>query len=283
MGEFDRSSKWLVKHHGDAILRLAGVTGVLSWKAVQTDLVQPAQLPDGLLEAHLAPGSEPRLFVLEIATYPERRVEEQALRDLMLVYLQHRVMPEVITLVLHPKGKLRVSRGASRAAPGGVTKLHASWKVVELWTVPASELLRTAEPGLMPWVPLTAFDDPPEVVLEQCREVIRLAPEEEQASLIAVTQVLTRLRYNEPGLLQLLGGRRMIESPLLDEIRTEILTKNIARVLRVRFGELPGELETVLFSIRDEARLEALFDHAVRCGSLTEFRLGLDGGGASTS
>ena len=29
---YDRSSKWLIEHHGDSILRLAGVDDVIAWK-----------------------------------------------------------------------------------------------------------------------------------------------------------------------------------------------------------------------------------------------------------
>ena len=47
--KFDRGSKWLIQHHGDSILRLGGVTGVLTWKPVSAELVQPKQLPDGLV------------------------------------------------------------------------------------------------------------------------------------------------------------------------------------------------------------------------------------------
>jgi hypothetical protein len=32
---YDRSSKWLIQHHGDSILRLAGLTGLVSWKPLQ--------------------------------------------------------------------------------------------------------------------------------------------------------------------------------------------------------------------------------------------------------
>jgi hypothetical protein len=42
---FDKSSKWLIQHHGDAILRLAGVTNVAAWRALQAELVQPRCLP----------------------------------------------------------------------------------------------------------------------------------------------------------------------------------------------------------------------------------------------
>jgi hypothetical protein len=38
--QYDKSSKWLIQHHGNSILRLAGVEGVVSWSALQPG--QPA-------------------------------------------------------------------------------------------------------------------------------------------------------------------------------------------------------------------------------------------------
>src|SRR3982750_3457037 len=109
MHEYDRGSKWLIQHHGDAILRLAGIRDLVSWRALQAEVVQPRQLPDGLLEVRLAGRSDPDLFVLELATYPEPRLNEQIARDVMLVYLDRRVVPEVVALVLHPKGRFRAA------------------------------------------------------------------------------------------------------------------------------------------------------------------------------
>jgi hypothetical protein len=74
----DRSSKWLLEHHGDSVLRLSGVTGFLSWCSVRSELTHPRQLPDGLLEATFPGQAEPALYVVEVATYPERRAEEEA-------------------------------------------------------------------------------------------------------------------------------------------------------------------------------------------------------------
>ena len=65
MHDYDRTSKWLIQHHGDAILRLAGVADVVSWRPLQAELVQPRQLPDGLIEARRAGRDEPDLFVLD--------------------------------------------------------------------------------------------------------------------------------------------------------------------------------------------------------------------------
>ena len=70
MQEYDRTSKWLIQHHGDSILRLAGVDDLVSWRPLQAELVQPRQLPDGMIEAFRAGRIEPDVFVLELATYP---------------------------------------------------------------------------------------------------------------------------------------------------------------------------------------------------------------------
>jgi len=52
---------------------------------------------------------------------------------------------------------------------------------------------------MMPWVPLMQADEPPQIVLQRCREVIdRHAQAEEHDHLITVTQVFTRLRYKDP-------------------------------------------------------------------------------------
>src|SRR5262245_47712883 len=101
----DRSSKWLIQHHGDSILRLGGLRAIRSWRALPSDLVQPRRLPDGLLEVFLADQVEPAYFIVEIATYPQTRVAPQMLRDAMLFFLDRGLLAELLTLVLHPKGQ----------------------------------------------------------------------------------------------------------------------------------------------------------------------------------
>ena len=302
MGDYDRSSKWLIQHHGDAILRLTGVEDVVAWEPLQAEVVQPAQLPDGLLQVRRAGAEEPELYLLEIATYPEERLRRQLLRDTLLVQLDREVLPEVVAVVLSARGNLQAARGASLRSPRGGTELEVRWRVVEMWTLPAEELLATGDAGLMPWVPLTSFTGPPETVLRRVRETIdRGAPEDERATLLAVTQVLTRLRYNEPQLLRILGGHRiMIESPLLDELRAEWTAEARAEaraeawaqawaearieercnvllvILRERFGAVPEEVEVALRAVRDADRLDALVTTALRCGSVEAFRAALD-------
>ncbi len=49
--EKDKGGKWLIEHHGDAILRMGGVTDLVRWQAGPAELVLPAKLPDGFLLA----------------------------------------------------------------------------------------------------------------------------------------------------------------------------------------------------------------------------------------
>jgi len=269
----DRSGKWLIEHHGDAILRLGGVTDLVKWQAAPTDLVLPTKLPDGLLFAWRAGRDRPEPYIVEIATYPELRAGEQALRDLLLFYLTRGEVPNVLVLVLRSKGKLRLPDHAHRPGSDGVTEFRARWRVVELWTVPAEPVLATADPGMMPWVPLMQSADPPEVVVRRCREVIdQNAPAEEHDGLITVTQVFTRLRYKDPNLLTILGGKSvMIESPLIREIVAEGRHKDILNILTLRFGQVPPELEAEVRSILDETVLDAVVKLTVSSPDLEHF------------
>jgi hypothetical protein len=84
MFEYDKSSKWLIQHHGDSIHRMAGVRDIDSWTALQAELVLPRQLPDGVLSVHERGQPDRDIYILEIATYPDARVPSQAVRDAAL-------------------------------------------------------------------------------------------------------------------------------------------------------------------------------------------------------
>ncbi|MFI5458417.1 MAG: hypothetical protein ACHRXM_23550, partial [Isosphaerales bacterium] len=109
----------------------------------------------------------------------------------------------------------------------------------------------------------------------------RDAPRNEHENLLAVTQFLARLRYNNQKLFQILGGRKaMIESPLVQELFQELiaertrktLIKAVIDFLVARFGSKAQALETELKTIDDEARLQALVKHAATCRTLSSFR-----------
>jgi hypothetical protein len=275
--DYDKSSKWLIQHHGDSILRLAGVEDIVSWSPLQAELVQSRRLPDGVLEVRTSGQSDPDVYILEIPTYPDARVPAQAARDTALVYLDRGIVPEVLVLFLRPKGKIEAAGSAELQSRRGWTKWRLSWRAVKLWDVPAEGLLATGDVGVIPWVPLASFTGPPEPIVRRCRSRIdRDAPPQEHENLLAVTQVLLGLRYNELSsretLSGLLGGREaMIESPVLQEIIAETKQKDIVKFLMARFGEAAQSLENELKAIDDD-RLDELVKRAATCRSLASFR-----------
>ncbi|HTU90171.1 MAG TPA: hypothetical protein VMF69_08870 [Gemmataceae bacterium] len=274
---FDKSSKWLLEHHGSSVLHLAGLRDIAACRSLQSDVVQTRHLPDGLLEVRLRGQSRPRLILVEIATYPEPRVVQQAADDLMLVYQARGVMPELLTLVLRERGQYRVPSEFEARSELGWATLHCSWKVVELWQVPAEELLAAGDVGIIPWVPLTRFEGSPRDILQRCRDRIdREAPHQERPSLLAVTQVLTKLRFPDPQLLTLFGGRQiMIDSPLIRELvaenTQETLQQAIVRFLEGRFGTVSDALAARIKAVRKKKDLDSLVSFAGQCPDLAAF------------
>jgi hypothetical protein len=278
MHEYDKSSKWLIQHHGDSILRLAGVRDIVAWRPLQAELVQSRRLPDGFLEVQHRGEDGPDHYVLEIATHPEARVADQVFDDLALVQIERHILPEVVVLFLHEKGNIEAAGSVHLRSRRGCTELNVIWTAVKLWQVPAAHLLAAGDVGLIPWVPLSQFDGPPSRIVRQCRARIdRDAPANEHENLLAVTQFLSRLRYNDPKLFQILGGRKaMIESPLVDELKAEWTRETLLRavidILVARFGPKAEALETELKAIGHESRLKELVKHAATCRTLSSFR-----------
>jgi hypothetical protein len=275
---YDKSSKWLIQHHGDSMLRLAGIGDIQSWRPAQAEVVQPRQLPDGLLEVRMRGETRDDLFLLEVATYPERRTGEQLTRDLMLVYLDRAELPEAVTLVLRPKGKYRVPSRRSLRSHHRLSSCSLAWHVVELWKVHADELLATQDVGLIPWVPLAESAVPPETLMRRCRDTIEQhAAPDERANLLAVTQVLAHLRYNDPGLSTILGGAKaMIESPLIEELVSARVQEIVLAVLESRFGEVPRALAEEIRSVTDKDQLTKAARTAASCPDLEAFRKTLE-------
>lgn len=195
-----------------------------------------------------------------------------------LVYLDRGALPEVLTLVLHPKGNLRIGDEQEIQSPHDWTRWRMQWRVVELWTIPAEQLLASGDLGAIPWVPLCRIDGPPEPIIRECRARIdRDAAPEEHENLLAVTAVLTGLRYNDPRLIAVLGGREtMLELPFLQEfsqeIRAEQAHKDIMTFLRARFTSVPPELEDELRPIQDADEFDELIRWAANCPDVDAFR-----------
>jgi hypothetical protein len=272
---FDIGSKFLVQKQGRALLLLGGAKNVRSVKAMQAELVQQKKLPDGLLEVYFEKQKKPHHVLIEVATYPERRALDQALDDLTLArsYLRGK-LPELLMIVLYPKGKFQIIGEHAVESPFGWAKLSCQWRVVELWKLDAADLLAMGDVGAVPLAPLARYDGPPEELLERCRErIVELTTGEDRTDLLAVSQVLAQLRFPQRELVNLLGGSNaMIESPLVREVVATNMQNAIFDVLKDRFAQVPREVRRLLAEVQNEKQLRKLTVLASRAESMADFK-----------
>jgi hypothetical protein len=249
---------------------------VRSCRARKAEVVQPRKLPDGLLEARLSGVKEPRLILVEVATYPEPRVVTQVGDDLRLVRQARGMLVDAVVLCLCRRGKYQVPETVEDSSPLGWSGETLRWKVVELWTLPAEGLLAAPGIGAVPLAPLGRYDGPAEVLLQRCRDRIDREGGQQKANLLAVTQVFAQLHYDRPEWLDILGGSKMIvESPLIRDIIEEsertAQVKLIVHILQDKFGPPGPEIEAGLAQVKDGVRLTHLGVRAARCDSLRAF------------
>jgi hypothetical protein len=273
---YDPSSKWLLEEHGASILYLAGERSVRSCRALKAEVVQPRQLPDGLLEVQFAGRARPTLVLVEVATYPEKRVVKQMCDDIRLVRQARGGLPEALVLCLCLRGRYRVPEQAEERSGLGWTGETLSWKVVEVWKLSAEELLAAPDIGVVPLASLAHYEGPPEVLLQRCRDRLDREGGAQRANLLAVAQVFARLHYDRPKWLDILGGRQaMIESPLIQEIveesRRAESVENIVHILQGKFGPVGPEISAGLAQLKDKDRIMRLLLQAATCATLGDF------------
>jgi hypothetical protein len=270
----DIGSKWLLHYQGKAALLLGGLKGVRRLEPMPGEIAQSRRFPDGLFRAYLAGEKEPHHVLIEVATYSEKRALKQAVDDLALAYSVLGHLPELLMLVLRPKGRFRIEGKHEVRSKLGLSCLGAEWKAVEVWTLPAAEYLESGAVGGTPWVTLMDFDGPPEALLERCAEKIeRQAHPKDRADLLAISQLMAQLRFPDPELFRLLGGEQtMIESPLLQQMIAEARHEGILDILKDRFGTVPRDVTRHLRSILDDKKLRRLNVLAGQCPDLQTFR-----------
>jgi hypothetical protein len=273
---YDPSSKWMVEEQGAGILYLGGARNVLSCKARKAEVVQPRQLPDGLLEVRFAGSAEPSLVVIEIATYPEERVVEQIQDDIRLVRQSRGVLADALVVCLAPKGNSHVPEQIQQRSALGWTSETLSWKVIEVWTMKAEELLAAPDVGAAVFALAAHHEGSPEVLLQRCRDRIEREGGKHKANLLAVAQVFARLHYDKLQWLDIFGGSKaMIESPLIQEIVEESKrvesVDNIVHVLQGKFGPVGDDISAGLTQVKEKERLRRLLLHAATCRALQDF------------
>jgi len=68
----------------------------------------------------------------------------------MLVYQDRRVLPEMLILVLRPKGAYEIPRTFELVSDQKTTRLSGEWDVKKVWEVPAKTLLDLDDVGAIP-------------------------------------------------------------------------------------------------------------------------------------
>ena len=272
--KYDIGGKWLLQNEGKGTLLVGGLENVRRTEPMPGEIIQNRRYPDGLLRAFLGNNPKPHHVLIEIATHPERRALKQALDDLTLAYSALGHLPELLMLVLRPKGTFRIEGKHTIQSQLGLARLEVHWRTVELWTLPAERFLAEGDVGAMPWVPLMHMDGKPEAVLERCAERIeREAPPEKQTDLQVISQVMTQVRFPGSDLTDLFRGvRTMIESPLIEQWRAEGVHELILDTLDDRFGSSPRDVSRLLRKIVDERKLKKLNRVAIKCANLDTFR-----------
>jgi len=280
--KYDASSKWLIETFATELLRLAGIGPVSRVRPLPGELVQSRQLPDGLVEVTFPDRAEPVLHLIEVNTYPYSRVADELLDDVLLTYLDRRVVPEVIALTLCEKGHVKIDPDIRVDSALGHTRLEASWRVVNLWELNATDFLPLTDPGMAPWVPLMKIDGPPEPVLQQCRDVIETVPAPgRKGNLLGVTQILAGLRFDEKMLESLFRVEgKMIESPVLEKWfhQRDVATRQtvLHEALEAHFGvPVPADVSAAIRVIQDEEQLKSLLPIAFTSPTLDAFRQAL--------
>lgn len=299
----DRGSKWLLERFGDTVLKLAGIRGFTSWRLSPTELVAPRRQFDGLIEVQYPNEDSTRLVVVEIVSYADGRADEQVFDDIALVHLVHRKVPDVISLILKPRGT--VAGRVEKSSRSGTVHFGGSWPVVRLWEQDAESMFADGDIGLVPWIPLARSTESPERLVSRCVERIEAVPDATtRSALSAVTQILTGLAYPGVELKHLFGGvTAMIESPVLDEVReilraryreeflneglsqglTQGLTQGLSQGklaglresirdnLAARFSAVPPGIESAIEAIHDLNRLRELHRVSAICADADEF------------
>lgn len=295
---YDKASKWLIKHYGDSLLRLAGVRDLRSWEAVQAEVVQPRRQPDGTIKAIVGDG-EVRYFIFEVATDYKPSVADQMAEDMLHVLLEQKQLPRAILLVLDPT-VAAVAGNRDYADADHVCRVRVDWQVIKLADLAADELLGLGDVGLVPWIVLTRTSLAPDDLARRCSEEIAArAPAARHEYLLSVTQVLLHIRYpyNTPDMFRFLGTKTMLaEVPFIKELldaqaaEAEKAMQKAAALaahesclgctvenLSIRFGEVPEYLLARLKQVDDLAELRRLHRASATCVDLADFEQQLAG------
>ena len=127
-------------------------------------------------------------------------------------------------------------------------------------------------------IPLTRYDGPPEVLLQQCHDrIVQNAPPDKALPLLVVSTIFASMATADRTLWDIiLEKATMIDAPLLRAVRKEGRLENarsyILDVLAARFGVVTEDVRAGINVIADESRLREFALYLVTCPDYASFR-----------
>jgi len=192
-------------------------------------------------------------------------------------------------------------------SPGDTASIQWQYRVIHVWKMQATELLKLQRPGLLPLLGQTKIDDPAVVIPQVVDALTQL--EDENLKRRLFTSLMTLVENEEIATMieKLIANEGLLmDTPFLRRLRKEALEKgleegreagleagvklglaqgailmrrqDILDALILRFdpaASIYRELEKMLADIDDEAELERLFAAAIRAANLADFQAAL--------
>lgn len=247
--------------------------------ALDREVRSPVRMVDHVFRVKSV--TEDWLAHFEAQTHYQSDLPSRLLGYAATLALQYR-LPVRTTLVL------LVEQNAPRSAPSshremcGSLSLSLDYRVIRLWELDSTAVLRAGRPKLLPWV--TLMGGPEDVLSEALRQV----RDSRDPGLAAQTVILGGLRYDENALVEMLGrNKAMISDEIVMESsyskkllrqgmeqglekglekgvlqgRLEEARRNVRKIAQLRFAELVTLPD--LDSINDPAVLEELHDRLI--------------------
>jgi hypothetical protein len=278
MAEFDHSVKIITETAGRELARVAGVE-CQRLRPVESTLPRTTeQLADRAFRA--SRGRERFVLYFEFYTRWDRNAPWDMLAKSGFLSQREHLPTVCLAFVFLPRG-FRSQGGQLQLAAAGQPTQHLWFREVPLWEQDPQPWWEEV-PGLMALYPLCRHRQQPRDAIRHATGVIEAHTPDTPArdDFLAYLNTFGQLAFPRLNVAVIIGREKMKESPFLrdimNEARIEEKRADIVTVLGRRFGqEAARSLIPLLEECTDLNRLRGLFDLALDCNSIDEFRSAL--------
>ena len=292
MGPYDLTMKRLTSEFAEDYARFAlGVdpSVVEPLKVEEVDRTLPSLLREVDFAARVEVSGQEILLLLESQTRWEGDMPERLFQYVARLRERYRLPVYPVVLVFRKRREIRTEWGMEALR---LQVVRFRYRVIGLWDVCSTEVIRKGLAGLYPLLPLMRWEgkEDAEVLEESERLVLEGTGEGElRADAYVALRVLSGLRYPLELIDRIFRRREiMLESPVYREILEEgkalglkeglelgeesRLREDVLEVLEVRFGLVSSSLEELVRKVRGKRALEGLLRRAILVEDVETFR-----------